>query len=117
MPEFAVRVFEANFAEDRDIADPDVIATILTAMGLDPHPVLEKAATPEIKLELKRHTEEALALGIFGAPTFVVRRGEASATHPVADDVEELFWGDDRLEDAIDWVVAVNAAAAGTTAS
>ena len=48
-----------------------------------------EANTPEIKAALKAQTEEAIAKGIFGAPSFTVG--------------SELFWGNDRLEDAIIW--------------
>jgi 2-hydroxychromene-2-carboxylate isomerase len=49
--------------------------------------VLTLAAAPETKEAFKQQAEQALAHGIFGAPSFVVE--------------DELFWGDDRLEDAI----------------
>jgi 2-hydroxychromene-2-carboxylate isomerase len=88
-PEFIRRVYRANFAEDRDIADPATVAAILADLGLPAHQVLERAASPETKEQLRRQTEEAVARGIFGAPTFVVG--------------DELFWGNDRLEDAIAW--------------
>ncbi|HXW22681.1 MAG TPA: DsbA family protein, partial [Rhodomicrobium sp.] len=44
----------------------------------------------EIKSRLRENTEEAQALGIFGAPSFLTENGE-------------LFWGDDRLEQALLW--------------
>lgn len=62
----------------------------LRAIGQDPAPVLARAASDEVKQALAAETEHARALGIFGSPTFVV-------------DGHELFWGDDRLEDAISW--------------
>jgi 2-hydroxychromene-2-carboxylate isomerase len=52
--------------------------------------VIEQAQTDENKIRLRRNTEEAQALGIFGAPSFVAADGE-------------LFWGNDRLEAAIEW--------------
>jgi len=61
----------------------------LQEVGQDAERVLALARSPEIDAALERVTEEAKALGVFGSPTFVV------------DD--ELFWGDDRLEDAISW--------------
>jgi 2-hydroxychromene-2-carboxylate isomerase len=88
-PEFVRAVFHANFAEDRYISDPVVITEILDALGQDGREVVSRAGAPEHKGDLRRQTEEAAALGIFGAPAFT-----AGA---------ELFWGNDRLEDAIAW--------------
>ena len=47
-------------------------------------------ASDEMKTRLKQQTDEARSLGIFGAPAFVAADGE-------------LFWGNDRLEPALDW--------------
>ncbi len=89
LPEFVRTVYRANFAEDRDIADPAVMQEILAAVGQDAREVLALAQSPENKERLRRQTEAAWAQGIFGAPTFVVGG--------------ELFWGNDRLEDALAW--------------
>jgi 2-hydroxychromene-2-carboxylate isomerase len=61
----------------------------LREIGQEPGRVLELAAGDGAKSTLTAETDAARALGIFGSPTFSVGR--------------ELFWGDDRLEDAIDW--------------
>ncbi len=87
---FVAGVFRANFAEDREIADPEVIRSILDSAGGDPA-ALDRAQTPEIKAQLRDNVDEARRLGIFGAPDFVVG--------------DELFFGQDRLEDAIAWAV------------
>ena len=84
-------VMHANFAEDRDIADPAVIADILRGVDLAQQPLLAAAVSPENKLALQRQTEHAAELGLFGAPSFRVG--------------EELFWGNDRLEDALEWAI------------
>lgn len=60
----------------------------LRAIGQDPTRVLAAATAPEIEAELRRETEEAMARGVFGSPSFVVGG--------------EVFWGDDRLDDAIE---------------
>ena len=86
--EFSRRVYRANFAEDREISDPAVIASILEAVGEPAAEILDHAQSGENKTRLRQQTEEAVRLGIFGAPTFTVG--------------EELFWGNDRLEQAID---------------
>jgi hypothetical protein len=61
----------------------------LRDIGVEPQPVLALANTEEAKAALMAETDIARHLGIFGSPTFLVGR--------------ELFWGDDRLEDAISW--------------
>ncbi len=89
VPAFSRAVYAANFAEDRDITDPAVIGGILDGLGLPVEDLLAQAASAEVKDELRRRTEAAAALGIFGAPNFI-RDGE-------------LFWGNDRLEQALAW--------------
>lgn len=88
-PDFVRAVYRANFADDRDIADRDVVAGILTALDQPAADVLARAAAPDNKDRLRRQTEDAVRLGIFGAPTFVTGG--------------ELFWGNDRLDDALAW--------------
>ena len=89
LPELVRAVYRANFAADRDIADAAVLEEILVSLGQDGRDLLARAQTPDNKERLRRQTEEAWELGIFGAPTCVVKG--------------ELFWGDDRLEDALAW--------------
>jgi len=91
-PEFVRAVYRANFAEDREIGDAETIAVILDALGQSGRELIARAETPAVKERLRRQTDEAIALGIFGAPTFVV--------------AGELFWGNDRLEDALDWALS-----------
>jgi 2-hydroxychromene-2-carboxylate isomerase len=86
LPAFARGVYAANFAEDRDIADPAVVAGALAAAG-GPAELVERADRPEAKALLREATERARSLGLFGAPSFLAGG--------------ELFWGDDRLEDAL----------------
>lgn len=88
-PEFTRRVYLANFAEQRDIADDAVLSDILSALGLDAAVFLARSSEQANKERLKAQTEEAIAKGIFGAPSFVVG--------------DELFWGNDRLDAALDW--------------
>jgi 2-hydroxychromene-2-carboxylate isomerase len=87
LPEFARAVFRANFAEDRDIGDAAEIRSILDSLGQPGVQLVEQAQAPENKLRLREQTRRAKVLGIFGAPNFVVGA--------------ELFWGNDRLEDAL----------------
>jgi 2-hydroxychromene-2-carboxylate isomerase len=88
-PDFVRAVYHANFADDRDVADPAVLGEILATLGLDGRAILAAAHAPGHKERLRRQTEQAIALGIFGAPSFVSRG--------------ELFWGNDRLDDALAW--------------
>ena len=87
--EFARRVYTANFAGDLDIAEASVLIDCLSGIVKDPAAVLSAARGQDAKARVRRNTERAIALGIFGAPTFLVR--------------EELFWGNDRLEAALEW--------------
>lgn len=64
----------------------------LTEIGQTPARVLAAARGGDVVAALAEQTQEAMALGVFGAPTFVVGT--------------EVFWGDDRLEDAIAWARA-----------
>jgi 2-hydroxychromene-2-carboxylate isomerase len=85
--EFARRVMLANFALDRDIGAAGVIAEILTALGLPAAELIDAAQGAAVKDALRRQTETARDRGVFGAPTFFVGG--------------EMFWGNDRLEDAL----------------
>jgi 2-hydroxychromene-2-carboxylate isomerase len=89
--QFIRTAFLANFAEDRDIADPLTLGAILQSLQLPSAEILERAVSSENKLRLRDQTTQASALGMFGAPNFVV--------------AGEMFFGQDRLEDAIDWAL------------
>ena len=84
---FTRAVYEAEFADGANIGDKRVLAGLLTRLGLDAEALLARSETPETKQRLRQQTEEAQELGIFGAPSFLTRG--------------ELFWGDDRLEQAL----------------
>lgn len=88
-PAFVRAVYTANFAEQKDITDDALLSAALRAAGADPEVAVAAANTPENKAALKAQTDEAVTRGIFGAPSFTVG--------------DELFWGNDRLEDAIGW--------------
>ncbi len=89
LPAFSRAVFTANFAQDRDIEDRVVLGAILSELGLDAARWLAAAVTPENKDRFRHETDAAWELGIFGAPSFLVNG--------------ELFWGQDRLDQAIAW--------------
>ncbi|MYM83838.1 2-hydroxychromene-2-carboxylate isomerase [Duganella sp. FT50W] len=87
MAEFCARVMLANFEHDEDIGNEDVIAAILTGIGLDAGALLAAAHADDNKARLRARSAEAKALRIFGAPTFFVDT--------------EMYWGNDRLADAL----------------
>ena len=89
LPDFVRAVYQANFSQDRDIADPAVLASCLASSDEDPALILAEAQSAPAKAQLRAQTEAAVARGIFGAPSFLVG--------------EELFWGNDRLEQALAW--------------
>jgi 2-hydroxychromene-2-carboxylate isomerase len=91
LPDFTRAVFRANFADDQDISQPVVLERCLETLGLPGAELLQQAQSSESKALLRAQTERAVALGIFGAPTFLVG--------------DELFWGNDRLEAALAWAI------------
>ncbi len=84
---FCRQVMELNFVLDEDINRPDRIARLLTELGLSPSDLLDQANAESTKSRLREQTEQARLKGIFGAPTFFVGT--------------EMFWGNDRLDDAL----------------
>ena len=77
IPQAAQTLFKAYWVNNQDIADPEVVASLI---GND---AVERAATQEIKDSLFQSTDEAVQRGTFGAPTFFVK--------------DEMFFGHDRL--------------------
>ena len=91
-PAFSRAVYAAEFGQGRSIADRGVLAELLAEVGADANAVLARAESPENKVALKAACEEAKALGLPGAPCFVTAG-------------REVFWGNDRLEQALDWAL------------
>ncbi len=94
-PAFIRSVFSLEFAEQQNIAERSTLATALAAAGAPEDEAFERALSPEIKSKLRANTEEAQERGIFGAPSFTTES-------------DELFWGDDRLNDALLWSTRIN---------
>ena len=84
---FARRVMELNFVYDEDINSAERLTPTLTELGLSAAEIVERAQAEPVKTRLREQTDEARRRGIFGAPTFFVGT--------------EMFWGDDRLDDAL----------------
>ena len=86
---FTEEVFRLHWSENILIGSDENLHRALVGLAKDPRMLVEKAQTAETKEALKKQTERAKSLGIFGAPSFTVG--------------EELFWGDDRLDEALEW--------------
>jgi 2-hydroxychromene-2-carboxylate isomerase len=96
---FTREVFRLHWTEDVGIGTDDNLRRALTAVGKSPEQVLQAAQSESTKQLLRAATDEAEALGVVGSPSFTVG--------------EEVFWGDDRLEDALDFAAGRLLPAAG----
>jgi 2-hydroxychromene-2-carboxylate isomerase len=83
---FALPAFRQAFAAGRDLSDPDNVLLAAAACELHPRAIETAVESRTVKDALRTATEEAAQLGVVGVPTVAIG--------------EELFWGDDRLEDA-----------------
>jgi 2-hydroxychromene-2-carboxylate isomerase len=81
-------LFRTMFVRGQHLADGEAVLDAAERAGMDRALVREGIERPEIKDRLREQTDEALARGVSGVPTVTVD--------------EELFWGDDRLEEAAD---------------
>jgi len=77
-------VFHAMWVEPRNLNDPATVGAVLRDAGFDPAALLALAGDQEVKDRLKANTQDAVARGLFGAPTMFVG--------------EQMFWGQDRLD-------------------
>ena len=81
--DFAEALFAAYFTQQEDISQEGVLAAICLRLGIDAEAFLTGIAQPEIKQALKTNTDEAVARGAFGSPTFFVG--------------DDMYFGNDRL--------------------
>lgn len=88
--DFCRAIYRAQFGDGRNIGEPVTIAELLKSLGQNDDAIFALAQSDENKVRLRAQNDEAGARGIFGAPSFVTADGE-------------LFWGNDRLEAALDW--------------
>jgi 2-hydroxychromene-2-carboxylate isomerase len=86
LKEFTAAAFRTLFVESRSLAELENLRDAAREAGLEPDDVEQATQRPDIKQRLKDHTDEALARGVTGIPTIAIG--------------DELFWGDDRLEEA-----------------
>jgi 2-hydroxychromene-2-carboxylate isomerase len=84
---FCRGIMRLNFAQDREIDSPEAVSEVLMQQGLPAQTIIADALADANKLALREQTERARAKGVFGAPTFFVGA--------------EMFWGNDRLDDAL----------------
>ena len=80
----AVGLSDACWGQGRRLTHVDVLRDVVDRAGLDATQLAERMASVGVKNGLRALTDEAVGLGVFGVPTFVVDG--------------ELFWGHDRLE-------------------
>jgi len=85
--EFARRVMVRNFHLDQEIQSSEAMTTILTELDLPAAELIAKAQSESIKARLREQTDTGMRRKVFGAPTFFARG--------------QMFWGNDRLEDAL----------------
>jgi 2-hydroxychromene-2-carboxylate isomerase len=81
--DLAGRLGRAVWAEQRNVADADTLAAVLAEAGL-PAERLAQADAPEVAERYAAYTQQAIAAGVFGAPSYVIDG--------------EIFWGQDRLD-------------------
>lgn len=84
-PDVTAAILRAGWAEGAELGDPATIIAALDRAGLPGAALVARGGTPEIKAALAGETEEAIARGVFGVPSFAVG--------------DELLWGQDRLGD------------------
>jgi 2-hydroxychromene-2-carboxylate isomerase len=84
--EFSLHAFRASFQQGHDLGLPERVLRVAGEVGLDPGAVADATQDPQVKLALRAATQEAHELGVFGVPAVAVG--------------EQLFWGEDHLEDA-----------------
>jgi 2-hydroxychromene-2-carboxylate isomerase len=84
---FALAAFRQAFAAGRDLTQPDNVLLAAAACELHPNALLKAAQTETVKGALREATDRAAELGVIGVPSLCVG--------------EEVFWGDDRVEEAV----------------
>ena len=91
---FSREVYTAEFGRGLSIADRATLLSLLAACGVDPAATFERAESDANKAALKAECARAAEIGIVGAPSIVTGDGE-------------VFWGNDRLEQGLDWAAAI----------
>jgi 2-hydroxychromene-2-carboxylate isomerase len=84
---FALAAFRQAFAAGRDLSEHDNVLIAAAACELHPNAVAKAAGTESVKNALREATDRAAEMGVIGVPSLVVG--------------DEVFWGDDRVEEAV----------------
>ena len=87
---FSRSVYRTEFGEGQAISDATTLAALIEALGLNSADVIERAQSADNKERLKAECARAIEIGLPGAPCLITSDGE-------------IFWGNDRLEEALDW--------------
>jgi 2-hydroxychromene-2-carboxylate isomerase len=81
---FVQSVFAGVWEQERNLADPATVSDLIREAGLSPETILAMAASAGIRARYERNRLDAIAIGAFGSPCYVLEG--------------EVFWGQDRLE-------------------
>ena len=92
MVRFAEQVFKAYWSDNRDISQDSELGAICADLGINPEEFFEGIAKPDIKETLRRNTEEVVARGGFGSPTYFLGA--------------DMFFGNDRLPLLVNAILA-----------
>jgi 2-hydroxychromene-2-carboxylate isomerase len=92
MGDYCRRIMQLNFVADQAVDSAAAVGQVLAELGLRAQEIIDEAQGEANKLRLRNQTETAKTKGIFGAPTFFVG--------------EDMFWGNDRLDDALAYAIA-----------
>jgi 2-hydroxychromene-2-carboxylate isomerase len=88
---YVSEVFGSMWAEPRKMDDPEIVREVLARSGLDAAKLIARTQEPQVKDRLLKNTQESVARGTFGSPTFFVG--------------DEIFFGKDRLRDVEDEIL------------
>jgi len=89
---FTVASFKAWYLDRMALGDRATLEKVLAPLGKDVDAVIAAAGSDAVTTQFAAETDAARSYGIFGSPSFVAEG--------------EMFWGDDRLEEALDWATA-----------
>jgi 2-hydroxychromene-2-carboxylate isomerase len=92
-PALTRAIYRANFVEDRDIHDLDVLAKLVAGLSDQGDAIMAAAGSELVKAQLRENTAIAQSIGLFGAPSFSVG--------------SEIFWGHDRMNQALKFAARV----------
>jgi 2-hydroxychromene-2-carboxylate isomerase len=98
-PAYAKASFRSWYLDGTGLGDPAALTALLRDLGKAPQDIIARADSQAVRARYDSETDVARQLGIFGVPTFAVGH--------------EIFWGDDRLEQALAWAAGTHLAQRG----